>query len=269
MNQEKLKAALAGTAVTDWRYFASIGSTNTEALKWAETGAPDFSLIVANEQIKGRGRFDRRWVTLPDSSLAFSLVIRPGEQEKHHLPLFAPLCGIAVQQAVSRVLPLSPQIKWPNDVLIEGKKFCGILVESSWQGSRSGAVIMGIGINVNAGSVPPQELQSFPATSLQAVTGYPVDRFALLREVLMAITEWRPLIGTDVFLERWQQHLALKGQRVHIEYSEKAGIIGTIEGINHSGQLVLKDDSGKLITITIGDVHLRPEQPAYPGGNHA
>ncbi|HNR03168.1 MAG TPA: biotin--[acetyl-CoA-carboxylase] ligase [Anaerolineaceae bacterium] len=269
MNGQDLQDAFSGTSVSAWRYFDSTGSTNTEALRWAEEGAPDFSLVIADEQTSGRGRFERRWITLPGSSLAFSLILQPTSDELAKLPLFAPLCGIAVREAVNKALGLCPQIKWPNDVLLDGLKFCGILVESSWQGSLPGAVIMGIGINVNRGSVPPPELQGFPATCLETAAGRPVNRYTLLREVLLAIAEWRVQLGTPAFMQRWQEHLAFRGQRVRIENSEKPLIVGKIEGINASGQLLLTDDSGVNLTVTVGDVHLRPMNTDDPGGNNA
>lgn len=269
MNRHELEVALSETALSAWRYFDSIGSTNTEALRWAESGAPDFSLVIADEQTSGRGRFDRHWVTTPGSSLAFSLVLQPAVNEIPNLALFAPLCGIAVREAVHLVCGLSPQIKWPNDVLLQGQKFCGILVESSWQGSQPGAVVMGIGINVNRGSVPPPELQGFPATSLETVSGKPVNRGTMLRAVLLAIEAWRGRLGTTAFMQQWQKHLAFKGQRVQIENSEKPLIIGKIKGINESGQLLLVEDNGEVVSVTIGDVHLRPMRTNDPGGKHA
>lgn len=269
MNKDDLERALNGTAVSERRSFDTIGSTNTEALAWAENGAPDFSLVIADEQTKGRGRFDRRWITRAGSSLAFSLILQPTSNELPHLPLFAPLCGIAVQEAVSRALDLSPQVKWPNDVLLDGKKFCGILVETSWQGALPGAVILGIGININRGSVPPPALQSFAATCLEDVIGKPVNRYDILKEVLLSLEKWRGLLGTGAFMQRWQQHLAFKGQRVRIEHSEKPVIVGKIEGINDSGLLLLSDDKGETITVTIGDVYLRPQAADDPGGINA
>lgn len=269
MNRIDLENTLNGTAVTEWRYFDSIGSTNTEALAWAASGAPDFSLVIADEQTSGRGRYNRRWVTLPGSSLAFSLILQPTPLELPRIALFAPLCGIAVHEAVSRALHLSPQIKWPNDMLLDGQKFCGILVESSWQGSLPGAVIAGIGININRGSVPPPEQQGFPATCLEAAAKHPVNRYTILKEVLLALDNWRGQLGSAAFMQRWQDHLAFKDQWVRIENCEKNAIIGKIKGINDSGQLLLTAETGEIIAVTIGDVHLRLMRSNDPGGNNA
>ncbi len=264
-----LKNALEGSGVSEWRYFDAIESTNTEALAWAESGAPDFSLVIADEQTGGRGRFERRWVTLPGSSLAFSLILRPSALEFTHLPLYSPLCGIAVQEAVNRLLHIPAAIKWPNDVLIDSKKFCGILVEAAWRESHLQGVVLGIGINVNAGSIPPPANQSFPAACLEHAAGHPVDRYAVLKGVLRSLAFWRGRLASPEFMQHWQEHLAFKGQWVRIEGSEKPAIIGKIEGIDDSGQLVLSDAEGHKTSIVIGDVHLRPAETSDPGGSHA
>ena len=268
MQRHEIAEALRGTAVSAWHHFESIGSTNTEAQCWADRGAPDFALVLAEQQTSGRGRFDRRWITSPGASLALSLILRPTPDEVPRLALFAPLCGIAVHETVQRVCGLSPQIKWPNDVLLKGQKFCGILVESSWKGSQPAAVIMGIGMNINRGSIPPPELRGFPATSLEAEYGSPVDRAAILRELLFSIHAWRGKLGTPVFMQYWEEHLAFKGQQVRIENSERPLIIGKIKGINELGQLLLINDSGEMVPVTVGDIHLRPVQPDDPGGNN-
>ena len=263
-----LQQALAETRVSEFRYFDSIGSTNDEALRWLTEGAPDLALVIADEQTKGRGRFDRRWVTLPESSLAFSLILTSTFIEARKIPLYAPLGGIAVQEVVKNLLGLDTRIKWPNDVLLNNRKFCGILVEAAWQGSDLLGVVMGIGINVSEGSLPAPAQQNFPTTSLETACGYPVDRFELLKNVINAIDNWRPELGSARFMHRWEEHLAFKGECVRIEHSEKTSIIGKEVGIDPSGQLILMDDDGQKTLIEIGDVHLRPGSGTGTGGSH-
>lgn len=261
--------SLARTNVRQYRYFDSIESTNNEALRWAESGAPDFSLVIANEQIKGRGRFDRRWVTRPGTSLAFSLILQPTEREKQNLALFSPLCGIAVFEAVTSFLHLDAEIKWPNDVLYKRKKFCGILVEAVWNGSNLRGIVLGIGINISPDSVPADEDQNFPVTCLETAAGHPVDRYRILQHVLNATDKWRVQIGSPEFMALWAEHLAFKDEWVRIEHSEKSSIIGKVKGIDHLGRLVLADQDGTETSVETGDVHLRPETPDDPGGLHA
>lgn len=267
--QEKWINTLRHTAVSDLRYFASIGSTNTEALQWAADGAPDFALVLADEQTKGRGRFDRRWITRPGTSLAFSLILKPSAQETGNVALFSPLCGIAVQEAVSSLVGLETRIKWPNDVLIDSKKFCGILVEAAWHGSAVQGIVLGIGMNISPDSVPEAVHQNFPATCLESALGSQVDRFQVLVRVLDSIKKWRKELGSTAFMQRWEEHLAFKGEWVRIEHSEKPSIIGRVKGIDQKGHLVLVQENGREIDIEIGDVHLRPGLPADMGGFHA
>jgi len=267
--KEKWLEVLKKTALTELRYFDSIGSTNTEALQWAADGAPDFALVIADEQTNGRGRFDRRWITNPGSSLAFSLILKPSTQETWNVAFFSPLCGIAVQEAVSSLLGLNTLIKWPNDVLIDGKKFCGILVEAAWHGSEVQGVVLGIGINISPDSLPDAMHQNFPATCLENALGAQVDHFQVLARVLESIEKWRGELGSTAFMHQWESHLAFMGEWVRIEHSEKPSIIGRVKGIDHKGHLVLVEENGNEIDIEIGDVHLRPGLPAGMGGIHA
>ncbi len=266
---DSLTSLLSSTQVSQLKFFETIGSTNDEALAWAHNGAADFSLVVANEQTKGRGRFDRRWITKPGSSLAFSLVLKPNPAEKGMIPLFSPLCGIAVREAVNRSLNANVEIKWPNDVLINRKKFCGILVEASWLEGQVSGIIIGIGINITRDSIPPAENQQFPAASLETETSQSVDRWLILKNVLLSLEKWRGKLGSSEFMKEWQDHLAFKNEMVRIEHSEKPSIIGKMKGIDDQGNLVLIVDDGNEVSFAIGDVHLRPGADADSGGSHA
>lgn len=263
------KLVEAGT-INAYRYFQSIGSTNTEALAWADEGAMDGSLVVADEQTRGRGRFDRRWITRPGSSLAFSLILHPSQEEIARLPLFAPLCGLAVRDAIASILNLDARIKWPNDVLLERKKCCGILVEAAWQGAALNSIILGIGINISEGSLPPPEQQQFSATTLEIAAQTKVDRFEILKQVLLEIQKWRPLLGTPTFFDQWTANLAFIGEQVMIVQSEKQSIIGIEKGIDSQGNLVLILENHEEQAFEVGDVHLRPLGSSFePGGQYA
>ncbi len=261
-----LQTCLSHTMVSQYKYFESIGSTNDEALNWIHAGAEDFSLVIADEQTRGRGRFDRRWVTNPRSSLAFTLILKPLPNEKTMIPFFSPLCGIAVREAVENYLATPVEIKWPNDVLINRKKFCGILVEASWMEGELAGVALGIGINISRGSVPPMEFQQFAATSLEHETSRSIDRYEILQNVLLSLQKWRAKLGTPEFMKTWEDHLAFVGELVRIEHSEKPSIIGRMKGINANGNLVLVLDDGQEMSFEIGDVHLRPSTPTGLGG---
>lgn len=253
-----LNEILAGTLVREFRYFDTISSTNDEALRWSDAGAADFSLVVAEEQTKGRGRFERRWVTNPASALAFSLILQPTPEERDQLALFASLCGLALRDTLETQLGLQAKIKWPNDVLIERRKTAGILVEANWSGDRISGIVLGIGVNVTQGSIPPSSAQLFPATCLENHTSPPVDRYTLLQGILNAISDWRQKLGTSVFFNAWQRHLAFIGELVCIVDSQKTSIIGRVKGIDKKGRLVLILDNGMTKDFEVGDVHVRP-----------
>ena len=248
--------ALAGTPVSSIRTFDEIGSTNDEALKWLEEGAEDLSLVIADSQTKGRGRFARQWVTLPGTSLAFSIILKSSlQQSGQNASLYAPLCGLAVHSALKNQYGLDAQIKWPNDVLLNREKCCGILVEASWTGSGLNGIVAGIGINISQGSLPPDAL--FPATWLEKHTNSEIDRFNLLANVINALVKWRAKLGSSDFFEVWGSNLAFKGEQVRIIQTGKDEITGKELGIDPNGNLLLLDATGATISIEVGDVHLR------------
>lgn len=256
MELAPLKKALTGTPVSSIRVFDEIGSTNDEALQWLEEGAEDLSLVIADSQTKGRGRLTRKWVTLSGTSLAFSIVLRPlHHQAGQRTSLYAPLCGLAVHSALINQFGLTAQIKWPNDVLLDREKCCGILVETSWTGNELNGIVAGIGINISQGSLPPDVL--FPATWVEKHTNEKVDRFSLLAGVISEMVKWRAKLGSREFYQVWSDNLAFKGEQVKIIQEDRSEITGKEMGIDPSGNLLLLDATGATITIEVGDVHLR------------
>jgi len=257
MNQQELKKSLSKLRLGDLKYFESIGSTNDEALAWAANDTPDLSLVVADEQTAGRGRRDRKWFTPKGTALAFSLLLRPAAEEKPFLTRIVGLAALAVADSLRRQ-GLSAQIKWPNDVLINNKKVSGILTESVWSGEDIDCVVIGIGVNVLKGSVPPSETLLFPATSLEAELGYAPDHLELLRDILTALIELRPRLGTGEFLAQWQDLLAFQGEPVQVETATHPPMTGQIIGLNPDGSLLLQNQHGESVTVRFGDVRLRP-----------
>ena len=256
MNAPFLRQALAGLPISEIRAYPQTGSTNTDALRWVESGAPDGALVVADEQTAGRGRLDRQWVTRAGTALAFSLVLRPRPAEMPQVGLFSALGGLAVAQALEN-LGLAPQIKWPNDVLVGGKKVCGILLESNWLGEQLAALVIGIGVNVLRGSVPEAGLL-FPAASLEELLGQPLAREALLRDILAALYGWRSRLGSPEFMQAWESRLAYRAEWVQIERAEGEPVTGVVVGIDAGGGLRLRLASDEEVIIYAGDVRLRP-----------
>ena len=257
MNQNELKKALAKLPLGDVRYFDSIGSTNNEALAWATGGAKDLSLVIADEQTAGRGRLDRKWFTPKGTALAVSLILRLTPAEKPYLTRVVGLAALAVADAL-RTRGLNAQIKWPNDVLLNGRKLTGILVESVWSGEDVDCVVVGIGMNVLKEAVPSADLLLFPATSLEEVLGSTVQREIVLHDILAGIIALRPHLGSDAFIASWEKVLAFRGEQVQAEQGDGSMLTGKLLGLEPDGSLKLSDETGNSITVRFGDVRLRP-----------
>jgi len=256
MNQQELESALSNLNLRDVRFFDSTGSTNDEALVWAKNGANDLSLVVADEQTLGRGRLDRRWFTPPRTALAFSLILRPTYDEKPLLSLTVGLAALALAD-VLQTLNLDPQIKWPNDILLNGRKLAGILIEATWSEDEVSCLVVGMGINVAKAAVPSTDILGFPATSLENMLGYVPDRKVLLHSILANFIALRPHIGSDSFMSSWEKKLAYNSRQVRVEMGGEKSVSGKIVGLESDGSLRLEDDDGKSISVQFGDVHLR------------
>ena len=260
MNAAALRARLADLHLPAVRYFDTVGSTNDIALDWVQQDAPDQALVVADQQVAGRGRLGRQWITLPGAALAFSLVIRPSAAEAERLALFSPLAAVSLLQVLKDRCGLQAQIKWPNDVLIGRKKVAGILVEVQWEGPQPTGLVIGVGINVAHSAVPPASQLLFPATSVEAAAGREIDRLDLLHDLLAALLSWRPRMGSEAFFQAWEGNLAFLQEPVRIESGGQQVYNGTVLGIDVSGNLRLLDSTGKEIHIASGDVRLRPAE---------
>ena len=258
MNQTSLQKHFASLPLGGLRYFDSIGSTNDEALAWATEGAQDFSLVIADEQTTGRGRAGRKWVTPQGTALAFSLILRPAASEADSPTLFSGLGALALVDALKKDR-LKPQIKWPNDVLLNGKKVAGILMESVWTGNALDTVVLGMGINVLAGSNPPDDDLLFPATSVEAEMGRPPKRTDLLRDILSALVAWRTRMVTGELVKAWEENLSFRGEQVHVWQGNEEPLTGRVMGLESDGRLrLLVEKRDKIVTVQFGEIHLRP-----------
>ena len=260
-----LQTQLADLPLGQIEYYPTIGSTNTRALELAEQGAPDLTLVVADEQTAGRGRAGRRWFTPPDSALAFSLLLRPDAALQNGLVgRMAGLGALAVSTALEEKYQLAGQIKWPNDVLLDGKKVCGILVETHWLGEQLQAIVIGIGVNVLAGAVPPRRELRFPATAVQTEVGRPVDRLALLVAILAQLVHWKGQVSEPAFMQAWEQRLAFLGQTVQLLTDETLALEGVLHGLDPTGGLVLSLPNQEQVVVQAGEIHLRPAVDTGP-----
>lgn len=274
MDQRELDKLLADLPLGSIRYFSQVGSTNDLASRWAEAGAPDLSLVVADEQLAGRGRSNRRWITAPGAGLAFSLILRPEglpsqilaganqDDQRASLTRLTALGALAVCETLNQVLPpmLPAQIKWPNDVIATRRKLAGVLVELNWLGDQLKYAIMGIGINVTRQAVPPESELDFPATCVEEAVGKQVDRWKLLHAVLFNLLFWRDRLTSETFLQAWQGRLAFRGEWVRLIPDATTTLPEQevqVLGINLDGSLRLRLRSGEIIAIQFGEIRLR------------
>ncbi len=262
MNDEPLSApalrqTLAGLRLGNpLHVYGVTGSTNDDARRLAEGGAPEGALVVAETQTAGRGRSGRRWITPPGTGLAFSLVLRPPLAAENSAWLMM-LAGVAVCAAVEQAAGVAARLKWPNDVLAGDDKAGGILLETALAGARLDYALLGIGLNVSA--APPREAVNFPATSLAAAAGRPVARGPLLRAVLEQFEAgYQHLLaaGASPLLGAWRGRLAWLGQRV-VAHTPDGAIEGTAERAEPDGALILRLDSGEARRVVAGDLSLR------------
>jgi BirA family transcriptional regulator, biotin operon repressor / biotin---[acetyl-CoA-carboxylase] ligase len=256
MNVRELQAALRDLPLGGLRFFESIGSTNDEALAWASQEAADLSIVIADEQTCGRGRLGRKWFTPPQTALAFSLILRPTADEIKYPARVTGLGALALTDAIAS-LGLHAQIKWPNDVLLNGKKVAGILVETVWIGDALDTFVLGMGINVLAPSAPPADQVLFPATSIETESGQVMNRVKLLHNVLSSLIIWRPKIGTNEFIKTWEASLAFRGEEIQLMKEKELPVSGKLIGLEPDGSLRLKVNNSSL-TVQIGEIHLRP-----------
>ncbi len=232
-----------------------IDSTNRRAIELARDGAPDGTLVVADEQTSGRGRLGRSWSAPPGSSLLISLLLRPALQVRQ-APRAIMLCSLAAVEAIAQVCGMDAAVKWPNDLVYAGKKLGGVLTELGVKGEALEYIVVGMGLNVNLDSTVLTGLVS-PATSLATELGRPVGRLPLLIAILEAFerrydrlrTGWSPH-------EEWRQYLVTIGQQVTVR-SHRDVVEGLVEDVDADGALLLRTREGRLRTILAGDVTLR------------
>jgi len=255
LDASAIRTALSGLPLGGLRVLQSTGSTNDEALAWASAQAGHLSLVVANEQTAGRGRGGRRWLTPPGTALALSLILR-GLDAGSSSGRLAGLGAMAVVDACD-ALGLEAQIKWPNDVLLGGRKVAGVLVESRWNGNELEASVLGVGMNVLAGSAPPDGEVLHPASSLEAHLATSPDRVQVLRLTVEAILKWLPEFQGAEFLREWELRLAFRERLVRLVQPDGSEISGTLHGLEQDGSLRVYTDHG-LLRVRVGEMHLYP-----------
>lgn len=232
-------------------YYPELSSTMDEAGKLGEGDAEEGLVVVAEVQRAGRGRQGRSWVSQPGNILV-SVLFRP---KLEALPFISIIGGVAAARAVRKITGLDPKVKWPNDLLIDGRKAAGILAESAIIGDTVWYAVLGMGMNVSLDTGQIEEIFPF-ATSVNAAAGREVPREDLLRQFLMDLDAlYLALRQGNSPIAEWQDLLETTGQRVNATWGNET-YTGVAEGTDELGNLLLRQDDGTLLTLTAGDITL-------------
>lgn len=239
----------------------SIGSTNQRAKVLAVEGAPEGTVVVAEEQLAGKGRLGRTWISPHAEGLFASVILRPPLAPRE-APKLTLMTAVAVQRAIAEVCGLQARIKWPNDLELGGKKVCGILVELGTELDAVGYVVVGIGINANLRlELLPEDVRE-RATSLAHELGRPVERPALLASVLAYMEALYDQVlrhGFATVIELNRRLSSTLGHRVRVlaPGGEWEGLACDIDG---DGALVVRTDDGAVRRVHSGEVSIRPPE---------
>jgi BirA family transcriptional regulator, biotin operon repressor / biotin---[acetyl-CoA-carboxylase] ligase len=243
----KLNTRIIGKSIL---YFEKIDSTNIYAKKLAKEGVFEGCVVVADKQEKGRGRKNRTWIS-PEGGLWFSIIVYPGVPPQNAM-IITMAASVSVVEAVIKKTGLKPAIKWPNDVLINGKKLCGILTEMDAEMDRINYAVIGIGINVN--NSISKDLNDL-ATSLKNQTKKNCSRVELLADILNSFDKNYMYIksgDSKAVRDSWFMHADIIGKKVEVTL-EKDKIVGFVNDIDENGCLILKNDIG-IQKIIAGDI---------------
>ncbi len=233
-------------------------STNSVAFKMAEEGAPEGTVVIADTQSAGKGRLGRVWLSPPGVNLYCSVVLRPAIAPVAACQLTF-LSVVAVARAVERCTKLKPQIKWPNDILINGKKVAGLLNEMNAETEKVNFVVLGIGVNLNLRlSTLSEGLLRHPATSLLEEGGEEVDRIRFARVLLEELDQLYDnflVEGDGPVRAEWLARSAIKGRSVKVSQQDRE-FRGVVQGVDSFGALLVLLGDGTLETVLSGDVAL-------------
>jgi len=246
------------------RRFPSLASTNSEAARLALEGAEEGLCIVADEQTAGRGRLQRQWVSPRGAGLYLSILLRP-QIAITQWPLITLMAAVAVADTILLTCDVEADIKWPNDVLVNGRKVCGILAETS-ETPTGRAIVLGIGINLTSKAFPPDLRVN--AISLDEATGHGVERETILAELVSTLVRYYELFqqGSErQIIDAWCKRSSYsRGKVVRIASAEET-IEGVTRGLQSDGALRVETGNGAIRIIHAGDVSaVRPNEKGTP-----
>lgn len=239
-------------------YLPETGSTNDELRRLARAGAPEGTLVIADYQSAGRGRFDRHWTAPPGSSLLMSLLFRP-DLAPRQVQRLTMICGLAIADSIEAETGLHVGLKWPNDIVVRGGKAGGILTEIELFGDQLDYVAVGIGLNVNLDPTELHDVPLVPATSVSREVGRRVARLPLLWAFLRTVeARYQALQAGQSPYAEWAQRLVTVGQQVTV-VSDREILEGIAEGVDANGALLVREANGRLKAVLAGDVTIRSQ----------
>ncbi|MBU4185830.1 MAG: biotin--[acetyl-CoA-carboxylase] ligase [Proteobacteria bacterium] len=238
-------------------YLNETDSTNTRAKELAAQGAPEGTLVIAEKQTNGRGRRGRSWFSPPGGGIYFSLILRPVISPTE-TPRITLMTAVVAAETLISLVKLKLRIKWPNDILVNGKKLAGILTEISTEMDAVNYIIVGLGLNVNTRFEKfPQEIKE-NATSILIETGKQFPRVKLIQHYLKLYEIFYDMFKNNDFepiMNRWRELADIIGKQIKVDVIGKTHI-GKVIDVDNDGVLILKDDQGRLQRIFSGDVTL-------------
>lgn len=238
-------------------HYHQIDSTNKEAKKLAASGEKEGTIVISEEQLAGRGRLGRTWISPAGTGIWMSVILRPSiaPTDASKITLLA---GLAVCEGIKEATGLPVQIKWPNDLVLHNKKICGILTEMSAEMEKINYIILGIGINVNTDSFP-EDLKN-TATSLKIEGEKEYDRKEIVKAILMYLEQYYELYmknqDMEDLLEKYKNHCLTLGKEVKIIHRNEE-FIGKAVDLSKEGELIVEKQDGQVITVFSGEVSVR------------
>ncbi len=247
--QQALKTAFIGRNIV---YYPKLVSTMDTARQAAEEAVPEGTVIIAGEQTGGRGRLRRTWIS-PGGNIALSIVLYP---DIKYLPFLIMTASLAAAHSIEAVTGIKAGIKWPNDILVEGRKVCGILIENRMKGKKATYSIIGIGINV---TLRPGELEGlvYPAAGLEEISSRQISRTEVVGHLLNNFEKWyRQLPDGSRIFSAWRNKLVTLGKPVKAQSGNRI-IEGLAETVDDNGALMIREADETLTKVVAGDVTLR------------
>jgi BirA family biotin operon repressor/biotin-[acetyl-CoA-carboxylase] ligase len=253
MNVKQLRTVLSSKFFgKEIIYFETIDSTNTFAKKLAEEGKADGTIVIADEQTKGRGRFARSWISDKEKNLTFSIILRP-KISIERIGLLPFVFATAITKTLKDNYQINAETKWPNDILLNGKKLCGMLLESSFHSERIDYIIVGIGLNVNQETFPDELQQT--ATSLYIETEHERNREELLSNILLQCEkEYVSFCGNESneILAEWKTFSSMFGKEISVR--KNGNVLNGIAMDISSGGELLVNVNDNVMKFNSGDV---------------